>query len=1029
LGLTVQWLMDLTSSIPLPDGDLLLFKFFPQNVLLISRDFKILEASDTYLMTTGKRREDIKGKPLFEVFPESPQWALGQNGDMRDSLNRAIQSRQLDELPVIRFDVPDKDGSPELNERYWKTINQPVTDENEEIICLIHHTQDVTAQVLAERKLQQTLEEERNAALKTKLLSEQMAKLFEDIPAQIAIVKGDDLVYDYINPQYKNELFPERDVLGLPLLVALPEIKDQPIWDILQSVLQNNQVHIEKELHVPLASVTGGPVKDHYFNSVYQPLENEHGEVYGLLSFKYEVTEHVLARQRLEANEQKLTNANENLERSVVELEALQEELRAANEELLSGNEELQSAQLGLQALNTQLEERVAERTKQLEGSFEEQQALNEEISASNEELAAANEELLAINEDLEKTRVHLDHVVAGLSESEGRFRNLVRDATVGIILLTGENLKAQIVNDVYGRLIGRTVEQLEGKPLFDIIPEAEDVFRPIIERVKDSGEALYLYDQPYVVNNGNDTIEGYLDLVYQPYREVDGSISGVIVLCQDVTAQLKARLVIQQSEERMRFILNAMPQQVWTALPDGSLNYVNDIVANDFGYDNEEIVGHGWQRFIHPDDFATCISRWKSSLATGKNYQIEFRLLMKDGSYVWHLARAVPFIENGRISLWMGTNTNIDLQKRNEYKKDEFLSIASHELKTPLTSIKAFNQLMQGMKDPTKLHGFINKSANHIQRLEKLINDLLDVTKINAGKMSYEFISFDFTQMLVDAVESVQLKTELHHVIVEHADAIIYEGDKLRLEQVINNFLTNAVKYSPGGGRVLINAHLQEDSIIVSVQDFGIGIDEEHLDKLFDRYYRVDNTAMRFEGLGLGLFISSEVLKRHNGTFWIESEKGTGTTIFFRLPIKQTHEDIPAIDDHIYYKDDSITIIHNEAAARLDVDWTGFQDVASVKKGCMLMLKMLKYNKVSKVLNDNTHVLGNWSEAADWAGKEWFPMMEHAGLKHFAWIYSPNSFSKLSAEKSVDVMLGNVVTQFFTDWQSAEIWLMAQDA
>jgi PAS domain S-box-containing protein len=356
--------------------------------------------------------------------------------------------------------------------------------------------------------------------------------------------------------------------------------------------------------------------------------------------------------------------------------------------------------------------------------------------------------------------------------------------------------------------------------------------------------------------------------------------------------------------------------------------------------------------------------------------------------------------------------------------KKDEFLSIASHELKTPLTSIKAFNQLMRRTQDPQKLAGFVTKSAEHIQRLEKLVNDLLDVTKINAGKMQYSMQPFDFRQMLEESIESVQHITTTHQIVLTGDIDVSFTGDRMRIEQVMNNFLTNAVKYSPGGERVLVNARLQDENIIVSVQDFGIGIPQDHLDRLFERFYRVDNTAMRFEGLGLGLFISSEILKRHMGDFWIESELHNGSTFFFRLPFNQDKEETPTVETNIYYKDSSITIRYEKTSACLVVDWTGFQDLASVKAGCLKMLEMLEKNQCQKVINDNSHVLGTWSEAAEWVGREWFPLMEKAGLKHFAWVLSPSTFSQMSAQKSIDVKEGAVITQFFTAYSEAENWI-----
>ena len=265
--------------------------------------------------------------------------------------------------------------------------------------------------------------------------------------------------------------------------------------------------------------------------------------------------------------------------------------------------------------------------------------------------------------------------------------------------------------------------------------------------------------------------------------------------------------------------------------------------------------------------------------------------------------------------------------------RKDEFLSIASHELKTPLTSIKAFNQLMKRTREEKRLDGFIDKSAEHIYRLERLINDLLDVTKINAGKMNYSMEPFSFSQLLADSIANMQYNST-HEIILESAPELTFTGDRLRLEQVMNNFLTNAAKYSPNGRAILVNSRLEDDSVIVSVQDFGIGIAPENLDKLFDRYYRVDNTAMRFEGLGLGLFISSEILKRHQGSFWIESELGKGSTFYFRLPLSTAAEPAPVIQTKTNYLDSKIRINYLPDACRMEVDWTGFQDFDSVKQG-----------------------------------------------------------------------------------------------
>ncbi|HVS92344.1 MAG TPA: ATP-binding protein [Mucilaginibacter sp.] len=229
---------------------------------------------------------------------------------------------------------------------------------------------------------------------------------------------------------------------------------------------------------------------------------------------------------------------------------------------------------------------------------------------------------------------------------------------------------------------------------------------------------------------------------------------------------------------------------------------------------------------------------------------------------------------------------TDINDQKENEKKKDEFISIASHELKTPLTTIKAFFQLaVKEMQPEFKTFSLIHRASRQLTRMERLIEDLLDVSKINSGKMQYDLEDFDFQQALREAVDSVQQIFPDHSLVIEHSASVIVHGDRHRIEQVIINLLNNAVKYSPGADKVLIRSELIGGHLMVTIEDFGIGIDEKHIGELFDRFYRV-NSDRHFQGLGLGLFISSEIIKRHGGSIQVESEPGKGSLFTFQLPI-----------------------------------------------------------------------------------------------------------------------------------------------
>jgi PAS domain S-box-containing protein len=478
----------------------------------------------------------------------------------------------------------------------------------------------------------------------------------------------------------------------------------------------------------------------------------------------------------------------------------------------------------------------------------------------------------------------------------------------------------------------------------------------------------------------------------------------------------------------QFKLIADNIPVIVWTANPDGSVDYFNKRYSDYTGLDGVAALGTGWQDALHPDDLQRTFEVWQRALQTGNPYQINYRFMSaSDNNYRWQLAKAIPLKDgNGKVIKWFGIVSDIHEQKLAERQKDEFLSIASHELKTPLTSVKAFLQLSQKAIPATeKAYGFINKASSQLVRLESLISDLLDVSKINAGKMHYNLEQFEFSAAINEAVESVQQANAKYQIITARNDEVWYTGDRLRIEQVINNFLINAIKYSPNANQIIVRSEVHQNNLVVSVQDFGIGIAAENLNKLFDRYYRVDNTSMRFQGLGLGLYISSEIIKRHNGSFWIESEPDKGSTFYFLLPINGKNELLDIETDHqTYYKGNFIEIKYVPKHSWLDVNWIGYQNYDSVKKGCLIMLDLLKKNECTKVLNDNTNVMGNWSEASDWGGQYWFPAMQEAGLKHFAWIYSHSTFSRMAAHKSIDITMGKVTAQFFTDIDEARNWL-----
>ncbi|HMI01750.1 MAG TPA: hybrid sensor histidine kinase/response regulator [Pedobacter sp.] len=229
-----------------------------------------------------------------------------------------------------------------------------------------------------------------------------------------------------------------------------------------------------------------------------------------------------------------------------------------------------------------------------------------------------------------------------------------------------------------------------------------------------------------------------------------------------------------------------------------------------------------------------------------------------------------------------------IEFRKRAERKKDEFISIASHELKTPLTSVKGYMQLLgrsidKGDLERVKDH--LTKAQVQLEKLNELIADLLDISKIESGKLKFNKKYF-VMDVLLDSVTDIirQSNPEFNIIRKGKAEQEIY-ADEMRIEQVIINFLTNAIKYSPGTHEIQINVNIKDDKIYLGVRDFGIGIGPEQQKHVFDKFYRVEETSIHFQGLGIGLYISAEIVRRHGGQIGVRSVSGEGSEFYFIIP------------------------------------------------------------------------------------------------------------------------------------------------
>lgn len=358
--------------------------------------------------------------------------------------------------------------------------------------------------------------------------------------------------------------------------------------------------------------------------------------------------------------------------------------------------------------------------------------------------------------------------------------------------------------------------------------------------------------------------------------------------LREEINIRTKTQLELKEKNSELQSILETIPQIAFTAKPDGTIEFVN---AHWYEY---AASAHEFPSV--KDGEESIKNKWQKAIETGQDLELEL-CISKQGSnvYRWHLLRAIPVKENDVIVKWVGTFTNIEEQKQALDKKDEFISMASHELKTPLTSIKAYIHLLhaalenQNTGDDSKL--FVERTQKQVDKLYNLITDLLDISRIESGKLKFNKKWFNFKTLLTTTIETINQTYPAYKIHVEGDSDIEVFGDDMRLEQVLINYLSNAIKYSPDCKDVYLKTTVKGNNLQVAVKDFGIGIPQENQKKLFDKFYRAEDTSNRFQGLGIGLYICSEIISRHNGTFNVESEAGKGSTFYFTIPIGNKNE------------------------------------------------------------------------------------------------------------------------------------------
>lgn len=720
-------------------------------------------------------------------------------------------------------------------------------------------------------------------------------------PIGIVILRGTECIVEIVNRTYLEIVDrTEAAMIGRSLFDSLPEV-EETVAPLLNGVLKTGVPYYGNEFPVMLNRY--GNAELTYFNFVYQPFKEPDGSISGVIVVATEVTQSIKAKHLLAESEKQFRSV---VMQSPIAMTIFRGEdyiIDMANTAMFEKIWRKKPGDiLGTKALETFPElndQKYPELLKQVyvtgepyretesvayvQGDdgmqkfyldFEYAPLLNPDGSVSGI-MITVNDETEKVDarkkveEAEERLRLAMEAAALATWDLDLASRSIIHSPRLLEILgyeadeaLTHQAMRSQVHPDDIHTVVEKAFEIALKTGIYEY--EAR-IIRPDkeIRWIRTQGKVLY-------------------DDSRQPVK-----LLGTV---RDITEEKEHEQELMESEQKFRLLAEAMPQFVWTSDARGSINYYNQAMYDYAGMSFEKLRHNGWTDMIHPDEREENMQRWMESVATGTDYIFEHRFRRYDGEFRWQLSRAIPQKNSeGQIQMWVGTSTDIHDMKEQERMKDYFISMASHELKTPLTSVKGFTQIL---KEKYKGNGdaFLSNALNTVDKqtvkLTKLISDLLDLSKIKSGSLSFSEEKFCINELVDQIADEIRMIYPDHTIKFENFGKAYVYADRERIGQVLTNILTNAVKYSPGSNTIAIKTEIQEANVIVSVEDYGVGIMKKDQEKIFERFYRVEGKNQQtFPGFGIGLFIASEIMRKSNGTIGVKSEPGKGSEFYFSLP------------------------------------------------------------------------------------------------------------------------------------------------
>ncbi len=901
--------------------------------------FSIMKGEDLVITFANDRMKDfwgkgnnVEGKTLLQVLPEL----------IDQPFPKMIANVYHTGIPFCANEILARLAYAEkVEDRYFNIVYQPYTEADGSISGVSTIAYDVSELVLSRKSSEENERRYRN--------------MIYSSPSLIAILHGEEMILSVANDAILEQLGKGREIIGQPYFVANPELKQQGLDVIFKEVFATGVPY--QTLETPVFLIRNGKKELSYYNYMVQPQRNINGEIEGLAIIATEITPQALSNKKIKESEERFRLLVMQAPLAICVLRGQDYMIETINERMVEMWDRKIEDVLHKPAFDVLTELRdqgfkelldsvvtTGERfvTQELpinlwrKGHLE-----NAFVKFVYEPLREADGTITGV---MALAHEITDQVVARKRmEAQAQMHDdMLMTAPGFVCTLRGPDHVYDLVNEQYQQLFGK--RKIKGKPIMEALPELKgqgiDV---LLDKIYNTGETYVGFDIPITLARDEGEVPEirYFNFSYQPMYDENKKIYSILVFGYEVTQLAIAKHKIEESEKKFRLLTDAMPQKITNADAEGNMFFFNQQWTEETGYSLEDLKDWGWEKTMHPDDLAQMKHSWMEAVSSGSVFEVECRILHKDGGYHWNLSRAVPVRDvNGKITMWIGTNTDINEQKEQKNvlenavkertqqleetnrelirQNDEtakrsaelqiankeleaFTYISSHDLQEPLRKIQILSdRILQ--KENQKLSASGKQYFEHMQnaanRMQILIEDLLDFSRLSTTDITYE--KTDLTQIIEEIKMELKETMEEKKAVIDFTDTCEITVIRFQFRQLFQNLISNSLKFSSPGipphivikSSMISSADIQMDIVLpekeychIMVSDNGIGFKPEYNEKIFELFQHLHDKET-YKGTGIGLAIIKKIVDNHRGFIRAEGKLGKGATFHIYIPI-----------------------------------------------------------------------------------------------------------------------------------------------